>query len=689
MSKKLVIVESPAKSKTIGQYLGEDYIVESSIGHIRDLAIVGPGGLGVDIEHDFKPTYEVLPDKKKVIHQLNKSLKESEELYLATDPDREGEAISWHLSETLNIKHQKVFRVVFNEITKDAVQNAFSNPGEIDRDVVDSQETRRILDRIIGFKLSKLLQSKIKSKSAGRVQSAALKLIVDREKEIEAFNIEEYYEIYALFQGMEAKLVKWMNEDPNIPTQKEAEDIIDSLSKSFEIESITTKPYSTNPKPPFITSTLQQLASSKYGLSPTRTMRLAQSLYEGVDIGNETVGLITYMRTDSVRLSDSFISDAKKYITNEFGANYFGNFRRSKQKQNVQDAHEAIRPTSVFRTPKSVKKYLSAQEFKIYQLIYARAVASLMKPKKTETTALLLNNNKAKFRIASTKQLFDGFLKVYKPYDTDEKEASIDLSKYKEGETLEANEVVFKQLFTTPPAKYTEASLIKKMEDLGVGRPSTYAQTIQTIKKRKYVDFKEKKFTPTEQGNLTIEKLDKYFHEFISPNYSKGMEVLLDEIAEGKAERDKILREFYEYFIPLVENAEKNMSKVKPKKTGEMCPKCGSPMVYRHGKYGEFEACSNFPKCKYIKQNDEKKKSDVFDTEVECPECEGATLVVRTAKKGKNKGKKFLAASTFPKCKYISPLKVTDELCPKCGNVVVENDKQEVYCIDPTCDYHK
>jgi len=689
MSKKLVIVESPAKSKTIGQYLGEDYIVESSIGHIRDLAIVGPGGLGVDIEHDFKPTYEVLPDKKKVIHQLNKSLKESEEVYLATDPDREGEAISWHLSETLNIKHQKVFRVVFNEITKDAVQNAFSNPGEIDRDVVDSQETRRILDRIIGFKLSKLLQSKIKSKSAGRVQSAALKLIVDREKEIEAFNIEEYYEIYALFQGMEAKLVKWMNEDPNIPTQKEAEDIIDSLSKSFEIESITTKPYSTNPKPPFITSTLQQLASSKYGLSPTRTMRLAQSLYEGVDIGNETVGLITYMRTDSVRLSDSFISDAKKYITNEFGAHYFGNFRRSKQKQNVQDAHEAIRPTSVFRTPKSVKKYLSSQEYKIYQLIYARAVASLMKPKKTETTALLLNNSKAKFRIASTKQLFDGFLKVYMPYDTDEKEASLDLSKYKEGETLEANEVVFKQLFTTPPAKYTEASLIKKMEDLGVGRPSTYAQTIQTIKKRKYVDFKEKKFTPTEQGNLTIEKLDKYFHEFISPNYSRGMEVLLDEIAEGKAERDKILREFYEYFIPLVENAEKNMSKVKPKKTGEMCPKCGSPMVYRHGKYGEFEACSNFPKCKYIKQNDEKKKSDVFDTEVECPECEGATLVVRTAKKGKNKGKKFLAASTFPKCKYISPLKVTDELCPKCGNVVVENDKQEVYCIDPTCDYHK
>lgn len=689
MSKKLVIVESPAKSKTIAQYLGEDYQVYSSIGHIRDLAITGPGGLGVDVKNNFKPKYIVLPDKKKVIHNLNKALKESDELFLATDPDREGEAISWHLSETLNIKDQKVHRVVFNEITRDAIQKAFSSPGEINRDLVNSQETRRILDRIIGFKLSNLLQSKIKSKSAGRVQSAVLKLIVDREKEIEEFNIEEYYEIYALFKEHEAKLIEINNKKPKISTQKEAEEIINSLDELYKVESITSKVNTINPKPAFITSTLQRLASTKYGFSPTKTMSLAQSLYEGKDIGNETVGLITYMRTDSTRLSGSFISEVKEYVTNEFGTKYFGNFRKSKQNKNVQDAHEAIRPTSIYRTPKMIKKYLTAQEYKIYSLIYVRAMASLMKAKKTETTSMFLKNGNTKFKISSTKELFDGYLKIYKLYESIDKEIFLDLSKYKEGNSLKAKEVFYKQLFTTPPARYTESSLIKKMEDLGIGRPSTYAQTIQTIKKRKYVEYKEKKFYPTEQGKLTIKKLDEFFHEFIGPNYSKNMEVLLDKIAVGEDQRDRVLKDFYDYFMPLINNAVKNMTKIKPKETGELCPVCGSPMVYRQGRYGEFEACSNYPKCKYIKPNDNKPKTEVFDTLVKCPECEGATLVVRVAKKGKNKGKKFLAASTFPKCKYISPLKVTDEFCPKCGNVVVENEKHEIYCINPDCDYHK
>ncbi len=689
MSKKLVIVESPAKSKTIAQYLGEDYQVQSSIGHIRDLAIAGPGGLGVDVENDFKPKYVVLPDKKKVIHNLNKALKESDELYLATDPDREGEAISWHLSETLNIKNQSIHRVVFNEITRDAIKKAFSNPGEINRNLVNSQETRRILDRIIGFKLSKLLQSKIKSKSAGRVQSAVLKLIVDRENEIKEFNIEEYYEIYALFEKIEAKLVKINDKKPKISTQKEAEEIIDSLNTLFKVESITSKINTVNPKPAFITSTLERLASSKYGFSPTKTMSLAQSLYEGKDIGNETVGLITYMRTDSSRLSSSFVSEVKEYVTREFGAKYFGNYRKSKQNKNIQDAHEAIRPTNIYRTPKMMKKYLTPQEHKIYSLIYVRAMASLMKPKKTETTSILLKNNKVKFKISSTKELFDGYLKIYKLYETIDKEVFLDLSKYREGDTLKANEVFFKQLFTNPPARYTESSLIKKMEDLEIGRPSTYAQTIQTIKKRKYVVYKEKKFYPTEQGILTIKKLDEFFHEFIGPDYSKKMEVLLDKIALGEDERSRVLKDFYDYFMPLINNAENNMTKIKPKETGELCPICGSPMVFRQSKYGEFEACSNYPKCKYIKPNNNKPKIEVFDTLVKCPECEGATLVVRVAKKGKNKGKKFLAASTFPKCKYISPLKVTDEFCPKCGNVVVENEKHEIYCINPDCNYHK
>ncbi len=689
MSKKLVIVESPAKSKTIAQYLGGDYTVESSVGHIRDLAIVGVGGLGVDVEHDFKPTYEVLSEKKKVIHQLNKALKEADELYLATDPDREGEAISWHLSETLNIKNQKVYRVIFNEITRDAIKESFEHPGEINRDLVNSQETRRILDRIIGFKLSKLLQAKIKSKSAGRVQSAALQIIVDREDEINAFQIEEYYEIFASIEGMDAKLVKYKGENPMIPSQLDAESIIASLSKDFVVGSITVKPYTSNPKPPFITSTLQQLASSKYGYSPTRTMKIAQTLYEGIDIGNETVGLITYMRTDSTRMSSSFVTQAEQYIKEEYGADYYGNFRKMKQQGNVQDAHEAIRPTSIYRTPKLMKQYLSPAEYKIYQLIFARAVASLMKPKKTEVTSLILNNNEADFKISSTKILFDGFLKLYNQFETEDEEATLDLSRFHEGDIFKADEVTFKQLFTTPPARYSESTLIKKMEDLGIGRPSTYAQTIQTIKNRKYVELKDRKFTPTEQGILTIRKLDKYFHEFISPNYSRQMEVMLDGIADGKEERTKNLTEFYQYFMPLVANAERNMSKVKPKETGEHCPNCGSPMVHKHGKYGEFEACSNFPTCKYIKPTEKETKSEVFDTKVPCPECENATLVVRTAKKGKNRGKKFLAASTFPKCKYISPLKVTDEFCPKCSNVLVENENKEIVCIDPTCGFKK
>jgi DNA topoisomerase-1 len=689
MSKKLVIVESPAKSKTIGQYLGDDYIVESSVGHIRDLAVVGPGGLGVDIENDFKPTYEVLDEKKKVIHKLNKALKEADEIYLATDPDREGEAISWHLYETLNIKEQKVYRVIFNEITRKAIGKAFENPGDIDRDLVNSQETRRILDRIIGFKLSKLLQSKIKSKSAGRVQSAALKLIVDKEKEIDAFIIEEYYEVYAEFEGLVAKLNKLAGKEPKISTKEESQKLIDSLNEDFLINSIDTKPNTTNPKPAFITSTLQQMASNKYGFSPTRTMKIAQSLYEGIDLGKETVGLITYMRTDSIRLSDTFVDEAKVYIFDTYGENYFGNKRKAGKKKNVQDAHEAIRPSSVLRTPDSVKKFLSAPEFKIYQLIYVRALASLMKAKRTQTTSMLLKNNEATFRVSSTKQLFDGYLRLYKVLDKESEIDELDLLKYKVGDALTSKNIYDKQLFTSPPARFTEAKLIKEMEDLGIGRPSTYAQTIQTVKNRKYAEIKEKKFYSSEQGTLTIDKLDEYFHEFISSSYSKEMEMLLDKVADGKVERLTVLNEFYQYFMPLVDNANKNMAKIKPKETGELCPKCESPMVFRVGKYGPFEACSNFPKCKHIKQNENKEKPDIFDTKEPCPTCKKGTLVLRTAKKGKNKGKEFLACSNFPKCKYISPLKVEKERCPNCSNVVVTGEDGESKCIDKNCGYKK
>ncbi len=682
MANKLVIVESPAKSKTIGQYLGDDYIVKSSIGHIRDLAVTGKGGLGIDVENDFKPTYSILPEKKKVIKDLNKAVKDVDSVYLATDPDREGEAISWHLKETLDVKNKEIKRVVFNEITKSAIQEAFSHPGSIDENLVSSQETRRMLDRIIGFKLSTLLQSKIKSKSAGRVQSAALKLIVDKEKEIEAFTIEEYYEIYAIFGDLETKLSKLHNKTPKIPTSEKADEILKSLSENFLVQSVSKRNSISNSKPPFITSTLQQMASNKYGFSPSKTMKTAQKLYEGIDMGNETVGLITYMRTDSVRLSDSFVEEAKHFIINNFGANYYTHSRKSNANNNVQDAHEAIRPTSVLRTPKMIKKYLSDSEYKLYNLIYIRAISSLMKSAKNEVTTLLLENNDAIFKVTSTSQIFDGYMKLYSKIDNSNGFNKFDLSKYKENDILKADKVIKKQLFTTPPARYSEARLIKEMETLGIGRPSTYAQTIATISQRKYVVYKEKKFFPTDQGRLTIEKLDKYFAEFISSDYSKNMEETLDDIASGKKEQIKILSDFYNYFMPLINNAFKNMEKIKPEETGEMCPECGSPMVYRVGRYGKFEACSNYPKCKYIKKDDNAPKTEVIDTEVICPECHEGTLLVRTAKKGKNKGNKFLACSRFPRCRYISPYQVLDEKCPNCDNVMVRDTEGKEFCIN-------
>ena len=681
MKKKLVIVESPAKSKTISQYLGSDYSVKSSVGHIRDLATTGKGGLGIDVENNFEPDYKIIDGKKKIVNELNKALKDAKEVYLATDPDREGEAISWHLFDTLRFDNQNVNRVEFNEITKDAIDKAFKNPRKINYDLVSSQETRRMLDRIIGFKLSKLLRYKIKSRSAGRVQSAALKLIVDREKEIEAFEPEEYYEIYAKFSDIEAMLFKLNSKKPKINTAKHAKEILDNLAKKFIVNELSKKKIKNNPTKALTTSSLQQQASSKYSYSSSRTMSLVQKLYEGKDIGKETVGLITYIRTDSTRLSDEFVNRTRGYIADKYGKEYLGFYHKSKKKNNVQDAHEAIRPTDINRTPSSIKKYLSSQEYKLYSLIYYKALSSLMKASQNEVTTLLLENNNTIFKTTSSKQIFDGYLKAMKNIDKQKNEPVLDLSKFKEGDKLVADKVYEKQLFTSPPNRYTESRLIKEMEDLGIGRPSTYASTITILKKRKYVDYKKRKFFPTEQGKLTVEKLEKFFSEFISANYSKNMEDILDEIAKGKEDQIKVLHEFYDYFTPLIDKAKENMEKIEAEETGETCPKCGSPMVHRQGKYGKFEACSNFPKCKYIKPN-EKTKDKPIDTGVKCPKCKKGTLVLRTAKRGKNKGNKFLGCSNFPKCKYISPLEVVKENGEDCNNVVVKNKKGEVFCID-------
>lgn len=663
MADKLMIVESPSKAKTIEKYLGGDFTVASSKGHIRDLAIRGPGGLGIDVEDDFKPTYDVLKDKKKIVRDLKKSAKNADELYLATDPDREGEAIAWHLKETLNPGDKPVHRVVFHEITKPAVKKAIEDPGEIDQHLVASQETRRMLDRIIGFKLSKLLQRKIKSKSAGRVQSAALKMIVDKEREIEAFEPEEYYDIKAVFDDFEADLFKHKGKKVKRPGKTKADSITEKLDTTFTVASVKTKKRRNYSRAPFITSTLEQDASNKLGFSSSRTMRVAQDLYEGIDLGEETVGLITYMRTDSIRLSGQFIDAAKDAILTRFGKTYVGKPKRAVKKGGVQDAHEAIRPTDVARTPDDVKSHLSKDQFRLYELIYNRAVSSLMTPAVFDQTTMLFENNDTVFKLTGSELVFDGYLKLYGKDDRCD-DGSCDMPDVKEKDAVEAKKIAKEQKFTQPPARFTEAKLIKTMESKGIGRPSTYSSTIQTIRNRHYVTYESRHFIPTEQGKLTIDKLEKFFSEFISTDYSKHMEQELDKIAEGDDDQVRVLREFYDYFMPLVDHAMENMKKIPPKKTGEMCPKCGSPLVVRHGPYGEFVACSNYPDCKYIKPSEE--EEELYESDVTCPECGKGKIVERVAKRGKNKGNHFFACDNFPKCRYVPSEEELKELCPEC-----------------------
>ena len=638
----LVIVESPAKSKTIEKYLGKDYKVVSSKGHIRDLATKGKFGLGVDIDNNFEPTYEIIKGKKKMVSDLKKEIKNSDKVYLATDPDREGEAISWHLKDELKIKDKDYERVVFNEITKDTVIKAFENARKIDNDLVHSQETRRILDRIIGFRLSKLMQSKTGGKSAGRVQSVALKLIVDREREIESFIKEEYWTIEAKFNDFDAILEKYKNKDVEIKNELEADEILNKLSNVFKIESVDKKEKKKQSRPAFITSTLQQEASTKLGFTAKKTMSLAQKLYGGVDLENETVGLITYMRTDSIRLSDEFVSATYKYIENKFGKEYLGYVKKSKKTENVQDAHEAIRPTSINRTPESVKLYLSNDEFKLYSMIYKRALSSLMKDALQEQTTVILDNNDYKFKITGSVIVFDGYLKVYKDYEDNDDKILPPFDTYKSN-VLVSNSIDKEQHFTKPKPRYTEAKLIKEMEELGIGRPSTYAKTMETIVERGYVNVVDKKFVPTEVGIEITDKLQEFFSNLINVKYTAKMENDLDKIADGNLIWYNLLEDFYKEFEPMLNNAFDNMEKKQAEETGENCPECGSPLVIRNGKYGKFTACSNYPTCKYIKK--ENKTLEIC----KCPECDGTIVEKRT-----KKGKIFYGCNNYPTCKYAS-----------------------------------
>ena len=666
MTKNLVIVESPSKSKTIEKYLGKDYKVVSSKGHIRDLATTGKYGLGVDVDNDFKPNYIPVAGKKKLISELKKLVKDSDEVILATDPDREGEAISWHLLDTLGIKDTNYERVLFHEITKDKVLEAIKNPTKIDYNLVRSQETRRILDRIIGFRLSKLMQSKTGGKSAGRVQSVALKLIVDREREISSFNSEEYWTITSKFDEIEAELFNYNHKDIEINTEEEADSILSKLSDKYKIESVERKKKSKKSKPPFITSTLQQEASTKLGFTAKKTMSIAQKLYEGMDFGSETVGLITYMRTDSIRLSDEFIGASYKYIEENYGKDYIGYAKKSKKTENVQDAHEAIRPTSVYRNPEDIKKYLSTDEYKLYKIIYYRALASLMADAKVEATSVILDNNNYQFKINGQILIYDGYLKAYALYETSEDKVLPDEFK-NEGSILTTKDVTKKQHFTSPPPRYTEAKLIKELEELGIGRPSTYAKIMDTIKERGYVTIEEKKFVPTEIGIETTDRLQEFFSDLINVKYTAAMETDLDTIALGKLDEIKVLREFYDKFEPEVEKAFGQMEKKAPKETGEVCPNCGSSLVIRKGRYGEFTACSNYPECKYIKK-EEKQVKEIMD----CPKCGGKIIEKKT-----KRGKIFYGCNNYPKCKYASWDKPTGNLCKECGEPLVEKNGSE------------
>lgn len=669
--KKLVIVESPSKSKTIEKYLGSEYKVVSSKGHIRDLATSGKGGLGIDIENDFTPTYKISKDKKDTVKELKKLADKCDEVYLASDPDREGEAIAWHLAEELKLNQEDNNRIVFNEITKPAIQEAFEHPRTIDQDLVKSQETRRMFDRIIGFKLSKLLQNKIKSKSAGRVQSVALRLIVERENEIRAFKSEEYWTIHAGIEKdkkkFEAELKKVDGKKPKLTCKEESDAIIAKCNKEYVVTKVEKKVKKKQPKMPFITSTLQQEASTKLGFSAKKTMQVAQRLYEGIEVESGVEGLISYMRTDSTRLSDGFIQSSLTFIEEKFGKEYKGSIRQ-KNSENAQDAHEACRPTDINRTPDSIKSYLNNDQYKLYKLIYARTLASLMAPAKSDSLNVIIENNGCEFSANGSVLIFDGYLKVYGDYETNKDELLPSLS---EKEILEKVKLEGKQHFTEPPMRYSEARLIKEMEENGIGRPSTYAAIIDTIIARSYVELKKqtetgktKVFFPTEQGELTDKKLQEYFNTIINVTYTAEMEENLDEIATGHKNNIQELREFYDKFEPLLENAYEKMEKIEPEKTGEKCPNCGNDLVIRKGRYGDFVACSNYPECKFIKQ-DENEQIDE-----KCPNC-GGNLVKKRGRFGE-----FYACENYPECKYIKNDKAkpepTGEICPECGKELVK-----------------
>ena len=683
MADNLVIVESPAKAKTIEKYLGKRYKVIASMGHVRDLP---RSQMGVDVEDNYEPKYITIRGKGPVVKDLKKYAKKAKKIFLASDPDREGEAIAWHLSKILELEESKENRVVFNEITKDAVKESFKHPRGIEMNLVDAQQARRILDRLVGYNISPVLWKKVKKGlSAGRVQSVALRLVIDRENEIRNFKPEEYWSIEGEFRYKKskftAKFLHYKNKPYKLKTKKDVEKITSELNgDEFEITNVNKKEKTRYPANPFTTSTLQQEAARKLNFKARKTMMLAQQLYEGIDLKRQgTVGLITYMRTDSTRISQTAKDEAKSYIKEKYGTEYTSN-RKTKGKQGDQDAHEAIRPTSTLRTPDEMKAYLTRDQHRLYKLIWERFVASQMAPAILDTVALDVTQNDIKFRANGQTIKFKGFMTLYvEAKDDKDNDKENKLPKLNQGDKVTATQIEPAQHFTQPPPRYTEARLVKTLEELKIGRPSTYAPTIDTIQKRNYVKLESKRFVPTELGEIVYEQVKDYFPEIIDVEFTVNMETLLDKIAEGDIGWRKVIDNFYGSFKLDVARAEEEMEKVeiKDEPAGEDCEVCGAPMVIKMGRYGKFMACSNFPDCRNT-------KAIVKTIGVTCPKCKDGDVVERKSKKNRL----FYGCSNYPECDFISWDKPIGRDCPKCNHYLMEHKKgrsSQVICSN--CDY--
>lgn len=672
--KNLIIVESPAKAKTIGNFLGKDYEVIASKGHIRDLPKTS---FGIKIEDEnFKPEYRISNDHSNLVKELKEKAKKAKTIYLATDEDREGEAIAYHIAKAINKDENSLPRIVFHEITKSAIENALKNPRSLNINSVNAQQTRRLLDRIVGYKLSPLLNQKIqKGLSAGRVQSAALKIIVDREREIKAFIPLKYFSIDMIFEkDLQAELIEFQNqkiEKLSLTNEDRAKLIFENCKNtSFKIKDIESKDRKIAPQAPFMTSTLQQSASNRLGFNPKKTMMIAQKLYEGVKTHQGIMGVITYMRTDSLNIAKEALEEVRKLIKNEFGKEYLpskANIYTTKSK-GAQEAHEAIRPTNLSFTPKLASEFLEKDEARLYTLIYNRFLASQMNPAISQTQNVYAKSNEASFKISGRKILFDGHYKVYGDMDKDKILPNLKLE-----DTLHIQNIELNSHLTEPPSRYSEAGLVKKLENLGIGRPSTYAPTISLLSAREYVHVDKKQIIPNEIAFVVTEVLEQNFKDIVDSDFTSKMEDKLDIIAEGKMDWQEVLREFYFPFMRKIDEGKKNIKSQKTfTKLDETCPDCGGELAIRKGRYGEFIACLNFPKCKYSRnlkqetQNEEKNEKKLNTIGIKCPSCQEGEIVERFSKRGK-----FYGCSAYPKCNYISKYKPSEEKCSECGETLI------------------